>query len=122
MENYGLILLATLGPFLIKFVLFLIAFRIRVIHISLLNCAVVAGAPQMFLFVAAVLPFGLPPILTLCIVLGGTMWLITRYTEAELFPDVIGITLAVEILMALIMRFGISPLFPENSFLRSMLP
>ena len=119
MERYGLILLATLGPYAVQVALFFVAFRIRSIAVTFKHCMVIAAVPQILLFVVRI---PLPAIVTILIVLAATIWLITRYSEAELFPDAALIAVAVLLLSSLTIHYGIEPLLPENSWLRGMLP
>jgi hypothetical protein len=91
--DYWSILLRAFLPLVLRTLLYLIAFRVRRIHIKLLSCIVIAGSA----FLVAVVPIPLPNILRSAFSLGFAMFLITRYTEAELFPDVIAIPLIVEV-------------------------
>jgi hypothetical protein len=95
--DYWSILLQAFLPLVIRTFLYLIAFRVRRIHIKLLSCIVIAGAA----YLVGVIPIPLPDILRIAISIGLAMFLITRYTEAELFPDVIVIPLIVEVLASL---------------------
>jgi hypothetical protein len=122
MLDYSLIFLAVLGPLTIKLILFLIAFRIRSITISFTGCVIIAGLPMLIQFVSSSLSLPIPTFFVFIITLCGTMWLITHYTEAELFPDVVVITFSVEILFSFVIQYLVVPLFPENSRLRMLLP
>jgi hypothetical protein len=91
--NYFNIVLLACLPLLVRTVLYLVAFRIRSIHITLINCIIIAGAGYLMAFV----PIQLPTVIRVAAAMGLAMYLITRYTEAEVFPDVILIPVAVEV-------------------------
>lgn len=104
--NYFSIILLACLPLLVRIVLYRIAFRIRSIHITLINCIVVAGAGYMMGFV----PIPLPTVMREAAAIGLAMYLMTRYTEAEVFPDVIVIPIAVEVTSTLALDQILLPL------------
>lgn len=93
-------------PLLVRTLLYLAAFKLRSIRITLLNCIVVAGAPYLVGFI----PLPLPMILRVAAGIALAMFLLTRYTEAELFPDVIVIPITVELMSALLLELILIPL------------
>lgn len=93
-------------PLVVRTLLYLAAFKTRSIRITLLNCIIVAGAPYLVGFV--ILP--IPTILKLVASIGLAMFLLTRYTEAELFPDVVVIPIAVELASGVLLELVLIPL------------
>jgi hypothetical protein len=94
-------------PLTLRTVLYLVACRLRSIHITLLNAITVAGAAYLVEFV----PLPIPYILRQPIAIGVAMFLLTRYTEAELFPDVIFIPLVIELSSAFLVAEVVVPMF-----------
>jgi hypothetical protein len=94
-------------PLLVRFFLYWIAFRIRSIRINLVSCAIIAGAPYFLL----IIPLSLPRPLSFLLVVGLAAFLITRYTEAELFPDTIFIPFVAELLSLLLLDYVLAPMF-----------
>lgn len=92
-QNLLQIVVLAFMPLLLRTILYLIAFKIRSIHIKLLNCIVIAGAGYLVGFI----PLPLPYFLSRLLAIGLAMFLMTRYTEADLYPDVIFIPLIIEI-------------------------
>ncbi|HCA78855.1 MAG TPA: hypothetical protein DEP53_03885 [Bacteroidetes bacterium] len=93
-------------PLLVRTLLYLAALKIRSIRITLLNCIVVAGAPYLVGFV----PLPLPMVVKFAAGIFLAMFLLTRYTEAELFPDVVVIPIIVEFASALFLELILIPL------------
>jgi hypothetical protein len=93
-------------PLVVRTLLYLAALKIRSIRITLLNCIIVAGAPYLVSFV--ILP--IPSILKLVASIGLAMFLLTRYTEGELFPDIVVIPIAVELTSGLLLEMVLIPL------------
>jgi hypothetical protein len=104
--NYFDIILLACLPLLVRIILYLIAFRIRSIHITLINCIVVAGAGYLLVFI----PIPLPAIIRESAATGLSMYLMTRYTEAEVFPDGLAIPIAVELTSTLALDQILLPL------------
>jgi len=100
------ILVLAFAPLVLRTVLYLIAFKVRSIEITLLNCIIIAGAGYLVSIVPLPLPFGLYRVLSI----GAAMFLITRYTKAEIFPDVILIPLVVELSAAFLTDYVLIPL------------
>jgi hypothetical protein len=103
-QNYGQIVVLALLPLVLRTILYLFAFKIRSIHIKLLSCIIIAGAATL----VGVVPL-LPYLVGRVLALGLAMFLITRYTEAELYPDVIFIPLVVELLSGFLTDEVIAP-------------
>ena len=87
------ILLRAFLPLVLQTTLYFLAFKVRRIHISFLNCVTVGGAS----YLVGAVPIPLPELLRSVFAVGVAMFLITRYTEAELFPDVICIPIVVHL-------------------------
>ncbi len=104
-EYISIILLAFL-PLVLRTALYLLAFRFRSIRIRIIDCVIVAGAG----FLVAAVPIPIPEIFRVVLSVGLAMFLITRYTEAEIFPDVILIPIAVELASTLAMSQIVLPL------------
>lgn len=107
--DYGTILLLAFLPMLIRTVLYLLAFKFRSIHIKLLNCIIIAGAG----YIVGVIPIPLPSLIRMAMTIGLAMFLITRYTEAELFPDVILIPIGVELVSGITLDHILIPLMTQ---------
>jgi hypothetical protein len=93
-------------PLTLRATLYLVACRLRSIHITLLNVIILAGAGYLVGF----LPIPIPYMLRQPIVIGVAMFLFARYTEAELIPDVIFIPLVIELSSALLMEEVLRPM------------
>ncbi|MCX6142810.1 MAG: hypothetical protein NTZ35_06280 [Ignavibacteriales bacterium] len=93
-------------PLTLRTVLYLVACRVRSLHITLLNAIILAGAGYLLAFIPIPIPFFLHQ----PIVIGVAMFLFARYTEAELFPDVIFIPLVIELFSALLMDEVLVPM------------
>ena len=94
-------------PLIVRTALYFTALKIRSIHISLIKCIVLAGSALLITIVPIPLPYFMVKILSV----GLAMFLMTRYTEAEIYPDVILISIIVEALSTLIIDYIITPLF-----------
>ena len=88
-----IVLLAFL-PLLMRSGLYFLACKVRSIQISLMSCIVIAGSGVLL----TIIPIPLPYVFSRLLAIGLAMFLMTRYTEAELFPDVVLIPLVVEVL------------------------
>ena len=93
-------------PLTLRTVLYLVACRLRSIHITLLNAIILAGAG----YLVGILPIPIPFILRQPLVIGVAMFLLARNTEAELFPDVIFIPLVIELSSAFLMVEVLQPM------------
>lgn len=91
-------------PYLLRIVLYVGAFKIRTIACSLTNCFVIGGA----FILAGLIP--LPQFLYLLVTIGASLVLITKYTDAKLYPDAIFISVGVEMGSIFVMDFLIAPL------------
>ena len=94
-------------PLALRTVLYLVACRLRSVHITLLNAITLAGAAYLVGFI----PIPIPYMLRQPLAIGVAMFLLARYTEAELFPDVILIPLFIELSSALLMEEVLVPMF-----------
>jgi hypothetical protein len=94
-------------PLLARCLFYWFAFRIRSINIKLVSCLVIAGVPY-FLFIV---PLPLPRPLSFLLIVGFVAFLITRYTEAELYPDAILIPFVVELVSLFLLDHVLIPLF-----------
>ena len=93
-------------PLTLRTVLYLVACRLRSIRITLLNAITLAGAGYLVGF----LPIPMPHLIQQFLVIGVAMFLFARYTEAELFPDVIFIPLVIELCSSLLMEEVLQPM------------
>ena len=87
------ILLLAFLPLVLRTALYLAACKIRSIQIKLTSAIVIAGS-GVFL---SIVPIPLPIDLAKVLAIGVAMFLMTRYTEAEVFPDIVLIPLVVEL-------------------------
>ena len=93
-------------PLTLRTVIYLVACRLRSIHLTLLNAVILAGAGYLVGF----LPIPMPDIIRQPLVIGVAMFLFARYTEAELFPDVIFIPLVIELSSAFLIEEVLRPM------------
>ena len=93
-------------PLTLRTVLYLVACRLRSLHITLLNAIVLAGAAYLVGFI----PIPIPYMLRQPLAIGVAMFLFARYTEAELFPDAIVIPLIVELLSVFLIEEIVVPM------------
>ncbi len=103
--DYTSIVVLAFLPLFLRTLLYLAACRLRSIRITLLNCIVVAGAPSLVGFIS--LP--IPDIVKRFAGYFLAMFLLTRYTEAELYPDIVLIPLGVEIVSGLLLDLLLIP-------------
>ena len=96
--------LTLLIDFIIKIVLYFAALRIRELDASLMTCALCAGASVLTGF------FPFPEVLHLMVTVLIASIIIVKNTDAELFPDAVGIPIATEIIAAYSWRFVFAPL------------
>lgn len=94
------------APLLLRSGLYFLACKIRSIHISVMSCIVLAGSGVLL----SIIPIALPGLFMTMLAVGVAMFLMTRYTEAELFPDVVFIPVIVEALSVAIIEFVFVPL------------
>ena len=104
--NYSPLKLIVLGfaPLLLRTLLYFLACKIRSIHITLMSCIILAGSGLLI----SIIPIPLPMLLSKALAIGLAMFLMTRYTEAELYPDVVLIPFLVEILSSALTEFMLS--------------
>jgi hypothetical protein len=100
------ILLLAFAPLLLRTALYLLACKIRSIHITVLSCIILAGS-GVFL---SIIPIPLPVFLSKVLAIGLAMFLMTRFTEAELYPDIVFIPLTVEVLSGVLTEVLLMPL------------
>jgi hypothetical protein len=94
-------------PLTLRTALYLIASKLRSIHLTLLNAIILAGAGYLVGFV----PIPLPGFVRQPLVIGDAVFLFSRYTEAELYPDVIFLPLIIELSSFLLMSEVLQPMF-----------
>ena len=104
--NYLEILLIPLIPWAFRFALYWIAFKVRSIRIRILSCLIIAGVSYFF----AIIPLPLPQEMDFVFAVGLAAFLVTRYTEADLFPDGLMIPFIVELISFLFLSYVITPL------------
>jgi len=91
-------------PYFLRIVLYSGAFKIRTIACSLTNLLVIGGAFILVGFIP------LPQFLNLLATIGAPLVLITKYTDAKLYPDAIFISSGVELGSIFAMDLLIAPL------------
>ena len=99
------IVLLAFAPLVLRTVLYLLVCKFRSVHISIMSCVVLAGSGMLL----SLIPIPLPHLIAQALALGIAMFLMSRYTEAEIYPDIIFIPLAVEILSTLITEWVLVP-------------
>jgi hypothetical protein len=90
---YLQILVLAFVPMTLRVILYLVACKLRSIDLPVLNAIVIAGAGAVVGFV----PLPIPVFLRPALVIGVAMFLFARFTEADLYPDVVFIPLAIEL-------------------------
>jgi hypothetical protein len=105
--NYIQIVVVAFAPLALRFVLYYAAFRIRSISIRVSSCAIIAGGAYLL----AMIPIPLPREIHFFAVVAIAIFLTTRYTEAELFPDALLIPFVVEFASLLLLDHVIAPIF-----------
>jgi hypothetical protein len=93
-------------PLTLRTVLYLFACRVRSLHITLLNAIILAGAGSLVRLV----PIPMPDVIHQALVIGVAMFLFARYTDAELFPDVIFLPLVIELFSTFLMDTVLVPM------------
>jgi hypothetical protein len=98
------IVLRAFIPLTLRTMLYLVACRLRSIQITFLNAITLAGVASLVGF----LP--IPSLLRQPLTISVGMFLLTRYTEAELFPDVIFIPIIIELSSAFLVAEVLVPM------------
>jgi hypothetical protein len=93
-------------PLTLRTVLYLVACRVRSLHITLLNAIILAGAGSLVRLV----PIPMPEFIHQALVIGVAIFLFARYTDAELFPDVIFVPLVIELFSTFLMDSVLVPM------------
>lgn len=88
----------------VKFFLYVTVLKLRKLEAPIMTCFLCAGASIL----AGYLPF--PPMLHLTLTFVAAGYFIVQNTGASVFPDGIGIPIAVEVSAALVMRFVVGPI------------
>src|SRR3990172_6800697 len=91
-------------PYLLRIALYSGAFKLRSITCSFIDRLVIGGAFILVGFIP------LPQFLLLLVMIGAPIVLITRYTEAKVYPDAVFISIGVEMTSIFAMDFLIAPL------------
>ena len=104
--NYLQIIILAFAPLVLRTTLYLLACKIRSIRITLMSCVILGGSGLL----VSIIPIPLPMALSKVMAIGIAMFLMTRYTEAELYPDVVLIPLAVEVVAGVLTEFLLAPL------------
>jgi hypothetical protein len=94
-------------PLVLRFALYYAAFRVRSISIKVLSCIIIAGGACLL----AMIPVSLPREIHFFGAVAIAIFLTTRYTEAELFPDALLIPFVVELASLLLLEHVIGPIF-----------
>jgi hypothetical protein len=105
--NYVQIGVLAFTPLVLRFALYYAAFRVWSISIKVLSCIIIAGGAYLL----AMIPISLPREIHFFAVVAVAIFLTTRYTEAELFPDALLIPFVVELASLLLLDHVIAPIF-----------
>jgi hypothetical protein len=106
----GAYLVTVLTPWILKTVLYSIAFRKRNIKATFLTILTVAGAPMLVGALFMVLPIHLGSFGSFVFTVGAAIYLCKQYTNGELYPDIIAVVSIIEILAALTMAYIVTPM------------
>ena len=104
-------LVMALSPWILKTVLYTLAFRKRHIKATFLTVLIVAGASMLVGAVFMVLPVAPSAITSFVFTAIAAAYLCKQYTDGTLYPDIIAIVLGIETLSTLITSYFIVPLF-----------
>ncbi len=94
-------------PWIAKTVIYHFAFRWRSIHATFQTKLIVAGVP---LIVGGLWPFPLPPFILFLVGVGAGIYLCSKYTDGEMYPDIVGIVGGTEIVGAEVISGWIVPM------------
>jgi hypothetical protein len=108
--DYLTIVLLAFLPLFVRVILYLAILKFRSIRIRPLSLIVVAGSPYLVGFIPLPLPSPIREMLAYLLSVFLAMFLLTRYTEAELFPDVVVIPVVVELSSKLLLEWVLIPL------------
>jgi hypothetical protein len=98
------------GPWLFKTVLYSVAFRKRHIKATLLTVLIIAGAPTLIAGIVPIQFLHLPHFLIFLLGVGVAVYLCKEYTNGTLFPDLIAIVIAVELLSLIFLEEIVLPI------------
>jgi len=90
----------------LRTLLYLVACRLRSIHLTLINAVILAGAGALIGYI----PIPLPIFFREPLAIGVAIFLMTRFTEAELFPDVFFIPFVIELATWILMDQVLRPM------------
>lgn len=100
-------MIAALTPlivFIFKIIIYYTALRIRKLDAKWMTASMCAGSSIL----AGYVP--LPGILHFAVSIALAAFFISKNTDAELYPDAVGIPLAVEIISAFLLLYAVDPL------------
>lgn len=100
-------LLGVFVPWTAKTVLYHYGFRWRDIHATLQTKIIVAGVPSVIL---GLIPFSKGPVLSFVVGIGIALYLCRQFTDGKLYPDLVLIVSAVEILASIVIDGWIMPI------------
>lgn len=103
-------LVMTLSPWILKTILYALAFRKRHIKATFLTVLIVAAAPMLVGALFMVLPVAPGPLASFVFTTIAAAYLCKQYTDGKLYPDIIAIVLGIETLSTLITSLVIAPL------------
>ena len=105
MELWRLVLVQIL-PLATRALVYVVVFRFRSIRATLLSCVIIAGTSSL----VALIPFSVPMPVQFLLTMGGAMFLMSKLTDAEIFPDVLLIPFCVELTSAVFLEIILFPL------------
>jgi hypothetical protein len=103
-------LVLTLSPWILKSVLYAIAFRKRRIKATFLTVLIIAATPMLVGALLMMLPMSPGASLSFVLTVIAAVYLCKKYTDGTLYPDIIAIVLGIEALSTLIISYVIVPL------------
>jgi hypothetical protein len=102
-------------PLVLKTLLYVIVFRIRKHHVSLLTSIVLAGSPMIAGGLGLKL-IHLPEFIQWLISIGITVFILAKTTEVDPLPEGFSIIIGIELTSAALLRFIIFPLLPHYHY------
>ncbi len=97
-------ILSPLIVFVFKLFVYYGALKVRKLEARWITASMCAGSSIL----TGLVPF--PPLIHFAVAIAVAAFFINKNTDAELYPDAVGIPLAVEVLSAFALQFAVAPL------------
>jgi hypothetical protein len=104
--NVGLMVLLQILPLALRTTLYVLAFKIRSVHATVVTCIILGGASSLL----AMIPLHMPMPVQFGATMGVSMYLMSRLTDADIFPDILLTPFCVEFISAMLLELVLFPL------------